>query len=256
MTTLLAQELAKPAYDGLTDEEALALLPQAQQKLGRIQGDDKLDLLTELLKSSSYERWEVFIDVNSESTDPTVLQGVGLAKLLLKGLSPDVITSEVFRVNLAVDDVKQMFDGGYAFGLIVEGTYNRILELATYTVDDFGAFTVEDVRVARMSSKREQDAINYPDSAEFYTKRVGKNVEVFAYLDAPAPVDIMYDIFALQRSDETRPFVGSGVRQGFIKIAKGELGGSKTLNHNFTEHVQFRLVSTMNVSFTVDVVDA
>lgn len=256
MNTLLEEELKKEKYLSLTDAQALAALPVAEQKIGRIQGDDKLDLMTFVMESGLRDQWLAFIETNKTSQDVQIQSAVYLAGVLHEGLDKHLLMQDLYRINLGLAKVKGMFDGALFFGLITQEQYNTILALATYTLDDFGHFTVEDIAAARLMGQRPQDTINYPNAAAHYTKRAGKNVDIFAYLQAPAATDVVIDIFALQRSNNTRPFVGNGVRQGFIKIAKGESGGVKTLNHSFTEQVQFNLISNVNVAFTVDVVDA
>ncbi|TDF41879.1 hypothetical protein EYS14_03285 [Alteromonadaceae bacterium M269] len=104
--------------------------------------------------------------------------------------------------------------------------------------------------------KTPAQTLTYEDGRQYHIRQPNKLVKVFVHLDAPAPVDLVIDIYDLQRPSSALPFVPGSVKCGYMKINQGELGQYTILNKNFSEHVQFNLVSDTAVSFEATITEA
>ena len=170
--------------------------------------------------------------------------------MTVKGLDPISINDET---------TQKVFTGLVSF----KGATNNFTQSMRDIIEDaarkptgFEEVTIEHVALARLVGEQQATSVTYPENAEYFTKKTHKQVKVFVYLDAPAPKNIRFDVYALQRSGVDKPFVNNGVRCGYMQIDEGELGQYVVLNQSFTEHVQFRVVSDTKVPFTVDIVEA
>jgi hypothetical protein len=142
----LKAELQKDTYTGLTDLEALAALPVVETKLGRIEGDNKLDLLTLIESSDMAYRWETVIEGEAAKNSAKCK----LARTLLRTLSPDVVMSELFRINLGLPHVSLLLDNAETLGLLEEEEVMAFHYLASYKANAaFEDVTVEDIALAR-----------------------------------------------------------------------------------------------------------
>lgn len=155
----LIVELQKNKYSSMTDAEALAALPPQELKVGRIEGDNKLDLLTIVVEGLLQRFWLA----ESERTDEDLIanhvaitDGTGcetyrhLAMTLVESLSPALLMMPQYRINLGLEKIKALVDGAKLFGLLKDEQYNTIIELATYkTGIDFTAYQEQDIKQAR-----------------------------------------------------------------------------------------------------------
>ena len=151
----LKVELQKDIYTGLTDLEALAALPVQTTSVGRIQDNNKLDLLTLVITNNLVERYNNAKSASDEDlvgmTDEQRGQYREVARILSEAFEPSYILSDIYRINLGVPEIRGVFDGGLAFGLITQTEHDALIALATYTVGiDFSGYTEADVATARI----------------------------------------------------------------------------------------------------------
>lgn len=160
MNSILADELSKPEYAGMTAAEAFAALPKKTEKVGRIQGDDKLDLVTVLAVGACELRWQTAL-AQAQAEEVPKIELIGLISALMSTLKPEVILSDVFRVNLAVEEVSSMFEAANAAGLINNEEMAKITALATYEEDKFGGFTEQDVAAVLAAGETEAKDVQW-----------------------------------------------------------------------------------------------
>lgn len=137
-----------------TAQQIFDLLPQATHTIGHIY--DKLDLLTLVLAHNLDDQLQEFIDLtDDEITEITgntayITTYRSTAKSLKKALDPQLIISDNYTINLAVSDVMSLLEGAAYFGLITSGENSsqqleKIIALATETVDEFSGISIDDV---------------------------------------------------------------------------------------------------------------
>lgn len=142
-----------------TDAELLAALPTLVTKLGRIDGLNKLDLVTIVIGGSLDDRCDSMIAANATALS------VEIATKLKKALDPLLLMSNLYRINLAVPEVKALLDGAspLGVGLLTQDEYDKIIALATYTLNDFTGTTLSDIAQARLA---------YNQANKIYTSKI------------------------------------------------------------------------------------
>lgn len=154
MNTLIA-ELKKDIYSGLSASDALALLPAQLIKTGRIQGFDKLDLVTLIITNEIDDRLLFAASQTNEQLNmvenPDLADAYrSLAKILSKALDVDLIKADLYRINLGLPNIRGMLDGALTFGLLTESEHATMLKLAEYKEGtDFSGYKLTDVVQAR-----------------------------------------------------------------------------------------------------------
>lgn len=256
MNSILADELSKPEYAGMTAAEAFAALPQKTEKVGRIQGDDKLDLVTVLAVGACELRWQTAL-AQAQAAEVPNLDLIGLISALMSTLKPEVILSDIFRVNLAVEEVSSMFEAANAEGLINNEEMAKIRALATYEEDKFGGFTEQDVAAALAAGETEATSVLYEGTATPHLVTAGKKLLKFkVMLDEPAAYDCTVMVKASGKKLEEEEYLPLA-RPFPITIKAGQLGvfSIDQAAAYFPRRVQFTAtVDKANTPFTLDVV--
>lgn len=181
---VLITELKKEIYNGLTASEALVLLPIQVTKIGRIQEYNKLDLITLVITNDITERLANAMTRTDEQLSMTetpelAAQYRGLAKIMGKALDIDLIKADIYRINLGLPNIRAMFDGALAFGLLTTDEHTAMLKLAEYKEGvDFSIYELSDVEQAQADLLLEgEHEVLLPNStqAKVYTLTITKN---------------------------------------------------------------------------------
>ena len=258
----LKLELQKAEYIGLTDAEALAALPAQVTKVGRIQDDNKLDLLTLVITNDLIDRLGnsmVATDTDLGVDATTGNQYRKVAKILREAFNPSYILSDLYRINLGLADIRTMFDGGLALGLITQDEYDALILLASYQDGvDFTGYVEADVAQARLETSLYVDTlpvlIGYPqlDSALDYAVVLSnKNVQFAVILDVPAAVDTKIDVFVHTDYSDSGVYETKGLKVGYILIKQGDNNGSISINKPLSRKIQASAISNIACNYNL-----
>lgn len=255
----LIQELQKPEYLGLTDEEVLAALPEAEVVLGRLQGANKLDVTTLLAKGSMRKRWSQYIELNKDSTDPQTMAIVDLAEILYEMLEPNLLMQDNYKINLAVPDVYNMLYMAELTGLMTETEANEIKALSTYTIDPFPNTTLEDITKARLSidptNITATTGITDTDELDYIINQGAREPHrATVTIDVAVPFDDVITFTALDKGIDETVYGSEPHVRGTIPVKANETGVFKGALNNSGLDRKVRYIATSKFSRAFDVV--
>jgi len=250
-----------------TDNEILALVPSSTNALGRIDGANKLDLVTLVIGGGLDDRCDAMITANTSATH------VEVATKIKKALNPLLLMSNQYWINLGVPAVKLLVDGASSggVGLLTDTEYTDILTLATYVTNDTSwvdltAIAIARDEIAKLAALANPTKITVTNPANAPQILKGRNDEshvVYVTITTPlaytdnlrctaASKNIQYDE---QGQPVLAPFIESDpVRGNFVIPANW--AGTKAFNVNksgLENHILYSLQSQFNRVFTAEV---
>lgn len=128
----LQQELAKPEYQALSNQERLTLLKSKSERVvGKIAYGNTLHLVS-MLARGLRKRIDTCLTPD-------------LKYAWNEALQPAYLSSPSYSINVALPEIRSMLDSGKAAGVCTQAEYDFIIELASYDKPLFPDVTLHDV---------------------------------------------------------------------------------------------------------------
>lgn len=128
----LQQELAKPEYQALSNQERLALLKSKSERVvGKIAYGNTLHLVSMLARGLR------------KRIDTCLMPDLKYA--WSEALQPAYLSSPSYSINVALPEIRTMLDNGKAAGICTQAEYDFIIELASYDKPTFPDVTLYEV---------------------------------------------------------------------------------------------------------------
>lgn len=128
----LSDELIKPEYNGLTNEQVFEIVKNKKYtQLGKIAYGETLHLVSMLARGL---RDRINNCINTQ-----------LKSAWVEALRPEYLSSTAYSINVALPEIKGMLDQGKAAGVCTQAEYDFILQLATKEYYSFPDVTLIDV---------------------------------------------------------------------------------------------------------------
>lgn len=128
----LQQELAKPEYQALSNQERLTLLKSKSERVvGKIAYGNTLHLVSMLARGLR------------KRIDTCLIPDLKYA--WNEALQPAYLSSPSYSINVALPEIRTMLDNGKAAGVCTQAEYDFIIELASYDKLLFPDVTLHDV---------------------------------------------------------------------------------------------------------------
>lgn len=128
----LHQELVKPEYQALSNQERLALLKSKSERVvGKIAYGNTLHLVSMLARGLR------------KRIDTCLIPDLKYA--WNEALQPAYLSSPSYSINVALPEIRTMLDSGKAAGVCTQAEYDFIIELASYDKPLFPDVTLHDV---------------------------------------------------------------------------------------------------------------
>lgn len=128
----LQQELSKPEYQALSNQERFELLKSKTERVvGKIAYGNTLHLVSMLARG---------LRQRIESC-----QSVALKNAWNEALQPAYLASPAYSINVALPEIRAMLDSGVAAGVCTQAEHDFIIELASYDKVLFPDATLKDV---------------------------------------------------------------------------------------------------------------
>jgi hypothetical protein len=247
------------ANPAATDSEILSAVPASTTALGRIQGADKLDLVTIVIGGGLDDRCDAMI---AENLSPTHVE---VATKIKKALDPVLLMSEQYWINLGVPQVKALMDAALSVGLLVQEEYDGIVALATYVTDDTSWVTLADIAGARSELEKEALQANptvvectNPGDAAHIVKIKASDIHTVTVTVQPedaVPYTCKMTVTAKDKNLEDTEYVEDTKVRGVLVLPAG-FSGSRRFQVNHTglgRHIKYIVSSEFNKPFTATV---
>jgi len=175
-----------------TDADILALVPVTTTALGRIDGANKLDLVTLVIGGGLDDRCDAMIAANTSVTH------VEVATKIKKALAPLLLMSSQYWINLGVPEVKLLVDAASSggVGLLTDTEYAGILALATYIVSDTSWVTLADIANARLIGTQTETSVTYDGDLSYLVRLKTDTLNIYVTRATNLDVEQTIKIYA------------------------------------------------------------
>jgi len=232
-----------------TDAELLALIPTSTTALGRIDGANKLDLVTLVIGGGLDDRCDMMIAANLSPTH------VEVATKIKKALSPLLLMSTQYWINLAVPEVKLLVDAASSggVGLLTDTEYAGILALATYVTDDTSWVTLADIAEARLIGTQTETSVTYPAALNYVVRLPTEKLRIFiTRLDTTHAQTIKLFVHEAPR-DSDKTLDSSYLRNdnpiALVQLNAGQAGKSVEIAKSTAQHLKLSGESDKLIAF-------